>query len=74
MDRRTFLAAAVALAGLSRSAAAQSARSLKIGWLSAQQEASLTPYLAAMSAGFAELGYIEGQNLHIEYRFGNDQL
>ncbi|MFX7556079.1 ABC transporter substrate binding protein, partial [Acinetobacter baumannii] len=27
-----------------------------------------------MSAGFAELGYIEGQNLHIEYRFGNDQL
>lgn len=74
MDRRTFLAAAVALAGLSRSAAAQSARSLKIGWLSAQQEASLTPYLAAMRAGFAELGYIEGQNLHIEYRFGNDQL
>lgn len=74
MDRRTFLAAAVALAGLSRSAVAQSARSLKIGWLSAQQETSLTPYLAAMRAGFAELGYIEGQNLHIEYRFGNDQL
>jgi putative ABC transport system substrate-binding protein len=74
MDRRTFLASAVALAGLSRTAVAQTAKSLKIGWLTAQQEASLTPYLAALRAGFGELGYVEGQNLTIEYRFGNDQL
>ena len=74
MDRRTFLASAVALACLSRPAFAQSPKSLKIGWLTAQREASLTPYLAALRTSFAELGYIEGQNLAIEYRFGNDQL
>lgn len=74
MDRRTFLASAMALASFSRSASAQSPKSLKIGWLTAQREASLTPYLAALRAGFGELGYVEGQNLTIEYRFGNDQL
>lgn len=64
-----------ALAGLPRIAIAQnSARNLKIGWLTAQREASLTPYLAAMRQGFGELGYVEGQNLSIEYRFGNDRL
>ena len=50
------------------------ARTVKIGWLTAQQEVSLTPYLAAMRQGFSELGYVEGQNLFINYRFGNDQL
>jgi ABC-type uncharacterized transport system substrate-binding protein len=74
MDRRTFLASAVALAGLSRPAFAQSPKSLKIGWLTAQQEASLTPYLAALREGFGELGYVEGRNLTIDYGFGDDQL
>src|SRR3954469_4961297 len=73
MDRRTFLASAMGLASFSRSAAAQSPKALKIGWLTAQQEASLTPYLAALRTGFGELGYVEGRNLVIEYRFGNDQ-
>jgi putative ABC transport system substrate-binding protein len=42
--------------------------------LTAQQEASLTPYIAAMRAGLADLGYVEGRNLTIEYRFGDDAL
>jgi len=75
MDRRAFLVSAMTLAGLPRFAAAQGpAKPLRIGWLSAQQEASLAPYRAALRQGFGELGYIEGQNLLIEYRFGNDQL
>jgi len=75
MDRRTFLVSAVALAGFSGPALAQSpSKNLKIGWLTAQQEASLTPYLAALRAGFGDHGYVEGQNLAIEYRFGNDRL
>src|SRR5215207_2813693 len=75
MDRRAFLAFAASTAVLPQVAVAQSnARTVKIGWLTAQQEASITPYLAAMRQGFSELGYIEGQNLLINYRFGNDQL
>jgi putative ABC transport system substrate-binding protein len=75
MHRRAFMVWAVTLSSLPRLAHAQgTSKSLKIGWLTAQQEASLTPYLAALKKGFGELGYIEGQNLVIEYRFGNDQL
>jgi ABC-type uncharacterized transport system substrate-binding protein len=72
MDRRAFL---IFAAGLPQIALAQSnPRTVKIGWLTAQQEASLTPYLAALRQGFAELGYVEGQNLVVDYRFGDDQL
>lgn len=75
MDRRHFLVSAMAMAGLPAIAAAQgTAKPLKIGYLSAQQEASLTPYLPALKKGFAELGYVEGQNLVIDFRFGGDQL
>jgi putative ABC transport system substrate-binding protein len=75
MHRRAFLLSALALASVPRTAAAQGAsKILRIGWLTAQQEASLTPYLAAMRQGFADLGYVEGRNLVIEYRFGNDRL
>src|SRR4051794_31238425 len=74
MDRRAFLTVAGAIATLPGFAVAQRpAKALKIGWLTAQQEASLTPYLAALRKGFGELGYVEGRNLIIEYRFGNDQ-
>jgi putative ABC transport system substrate-binding protein len=75
MDRRAFLIFAASLTGLPQIATAQnSPRTIKIGWLTAQQEASLTPYLAAMRQGFTELGYVDGQNLLIDYRFGDDQL
>jgi putative ABC transport system substrate-binding protein len=75
MDRRAFLAFAASGVLLPRIARAQNnARTIRIGWLTAQREASLTPYLAAMRQGFNELGYVEGQNLQIDYRFGDDQL
>jgi putative ABC transport system substrate-binding protein len=61
------------MAAMPRSLAAQGApKAARIGWLTAQQESSLTPNLAAMRAGFADLGYIEGRNFSIEYRYGND--
>lgn len=49
-----------------------SAGTARIGWLTAQRESSLTPYLEAMRAGLADLGYIEGRNLIVEFRFGDD--
>lgn len=74
MNRRRFLVFAAMGAALPQAAVSQNKpRIIKIGWLTAQQEPSLTPYLAAMRQGFADLGYVEGQNLLIDYRFGDDR-
>lgn len=43
-----------------------------IGWLTAQRPASLAPYIEAMQAGLAELGYVDGQSIRIEFRYAND--
>jgi putative ABC transport system substrate-binding protein len=72
MKRRTFLASAVASTLLPRELRAQAPRPARIGWLTAQRPASLTPYLEAMRAGLASFGYVEGQNLTIEYRYAED--
>jgi len=75
VKRRAFLASALATAILPQSVRAQSApKAARIGWLTAQQASSLTPNLAAMRAGFSEAGYVEGRNLAIEYRYGDDVL
>jgi putative tryptophan/tyrosine transport system substrate-binding protein len=75
MKRRDFLASALVVAALPNHVAAQGTpKAARIGWLTAQQESSLTPYIAAMRAGLAELGYVEGRNLTIEYRYGNDAI
>ena len=49
-------------------------KAARIGWLTAQQPASLTPSLEALRAALADFGYVEGRNLKIEYRYGNDDL
>jgi putative ABC transport system substrate-binding protein len=74
MKRRTFLTSTLALAALPGIAAAQGAKVARIGWLTAQQAASLAPYLDALRAGLAELGHVEGGNLMIVYRYGDDVL
>jgi putative ABC transport system substrate-binding protein len=47
---------------------------VRVGWLTAQREASLTPFLEALRSALTDFGYSEGENLSIEYRFGDDQL
>jgi putative tryptophan/tyrosine transport system substrate-binding protein len=75
MKRRTFLTSAAASALLPGALRAQPAtRIARIGWLTAQRPASLAPYLDAMRAGLATLGYVEGKNLTIEYRFAEDDI
>jgi putative ABC transport system substrate-binding protein len=75
MNRRKFLTSAIAVAALPQSLRAQGAtRVARVGWLTAQRESSLTPYIATMRTGFAELGYIEDRNLAIEYRYANDAI
>src|SRR5262245_56391494 len=78
MNRRNylkFLASTVATAGLPRSLSAQGAAKVaRIGWVTAQQAASLVPYIDAMRSALAELGYVEGRNLAIEFRYGDDLI
>jgi hypothetical protein len=50
------------------------AKAARIGWVTAQQAASLVPYIEAMRSALAELGYVEGRNLSIEFRYGDDLI
>src|SRR6476660_7205344 len=71
VDRRSFLATLGLLAWRPEYSVAQSApKPARIGWLTAQREASLTPYVKAMRESLTELGYVEGKNLRIEFRYG----
>jgi putative ABC transport system substrate-binding protein len=49
-------------------------RVVRLDWLTAQREASLTPFLTVLRTGLSDLGYVEGRNLVIEYRFGDDNV
>jgi putative ABC transport system substrate-binding protein len=76
MRRREFIAGLGSLlVCLSFEARAQgTTRVVRVGWLTAQREASLTPFLTALRSALADFGYSEGRNLFMEYRFGDDQL
>src|SRR4029450_5223983 len=71
IDRRTFLAGtgAVLLAAPLAAVAQQKARPV-IGVLNTGSPGpSSTPFMAAFRQGLSEAGYVEGQNLAIEYRW-----
>jgi putative tryptophan/tyrosine transport system substrate-binding protein len=75
MNRRAFLTSAVLIATGTQYAVAQRATKVfSIGWLTAQRAPSLTPFLDVFRSGLAELGYREGDDLKIEYRYGDDNL
>src|SRR5205814_7556827 len=57
-----------------RVAAQGSQKIARIGWVTAQQASSLTPYVEAFRSGLADLGYIEGRNLALVLRYGDDRL
>lgn len=73
MRRREFLVAATAGGLLPCRAGAQGpTRSARIGWLTAQRPPSLVPFVHAFRASLADLGYAEGRNLMIDFRYGDD--
>jgi putative ABC transport system substrate-binding protein len=75
MNRRDFLTSTVLVATAVRYASAQAVTKVfRIGWLTAQRASSLTPFLDVFHSGLAELGYRPGENLEIEYRYGDDNL
>jgi len=75
MKRRAILGSGLAMAALPRRVAAQATTKLtRIGWLTAQRAASLAPYLRVFRAALADLGYVEGRNLAIDFRYGDDAI
>ncbi|MCA3339672.1 MAG: ABC transporter substrate-binding protein [Roseomonas sp.] len=46
----------------------------RIGLLTAQRAASMEPFLPTLRAGLAAAGLVEGRNLTLETRFGDDDL
>jgi putative ABC transport system substrate-binding protein len=76
MKRRTFLASALATTcfPVLRPAAQGRSEIVRIGWVTALRAQSLAPYVETFRAGLSELGYEEGRNLRIEYRYGDDNL
>src|SRR4051812_23178549 len=79
MRRRDFLALACVPVlprqrALAQTTSAHGGVVRRIGWLTAQRPASLAPYEDAFRAGLSDLRYNEGDNLHIEYRYGDDDV
>jgi ABC-type uncharacterized transport system substrate-binding protein len=75
IDRRTFLAGtgAVLLAAPLAAEGQQVAKAPRIGFLGPRTLAGMGLSLEAFRQGLRELGYVEGQNITIEYRFANDR-
>jgi len=75
MPRRRFLLAASALAAAPLAGAGANAkRPLRIVWLSAGEPASHQVYADAFRSGLRELGYQEGQNVTIDYRWRGETI
>ena len=72
MRRRDFVALiGIAVSGWSLSARAdQPSKLYRLGYLSA---ARIPNAIDALQTGLRELGYVEGKNLKVEYRFGGPQ-
>lgn len=64
-----FIAAALA----SESSGQQTGKVHHIGLLSASSAAGLAPRVDALRQGLRDLGYVEGKNLTIEYRWADDK-
>jgi putative ABC transport system substrate-binding protein len=73
--RRLVIAlGAGALAAPFSSFAQQPAKVARIGWLEASSLASIAPRVEAFQQGLRELGYVEGKNLVIEFRYADGKF
>jgi putative ABC transport system substrate-binding protein len=73
MKRRTFIAGLGAAAAWPLVARGQQGNLPVIGWLNAQNPTGAARSLTAFKQGLAERGYIEGQSVAFEYRWGEFQ-
>jgi putative tryptophan/tyrosine transport system substrate-binding protein len=75
MSTKPFLIVGLALALLSRSAEAQQPKEIaRIGYLSPTSLSVSSPYRDAFQQGLRSLGYVEGKNIIVEYRFAEGKV
>ena len=75
MDRRTFIAGVVGLLGVPLAGEAQQPGKVpRIGLLAPRNRSDGAPFIDAFLQGLRELGWIEGQNIAIEYRFADGRF
>jgi putative ABC transport system substrate-binding protein len=73
VDRREFLVAAAVLAA-PLAAEAQVGKVPRVGFLGPRSRSDGAPFLDAFLQGLRELGWAEGHNIAIEYRFAEGRL
>lgn len=70
--RREFVLGAVGSLGLPSWLFAQTQKTRRIGFLGSGSAAAMVRPIEAFKAGLRELGYIEGKNIAVEYRWGDN--
>ena len=75
MNRRAFIGGAVGVLGVPLAGKAQPLGKVpRIGFLGPRSRSDGAPFLDAFKQGLRELGWTEGQNIAIEYRFADGRL
>ena len=75
MHRREFLAGAVSLLAPPLAAEAEQAGKVwRIGFLGVSSASDYAPYLEAFRQGLRDLGYEEGRNIRIDYRWAQRRV
>ena len=73
LRRREFIAGLGGAAALPLAARAQQRATPVIGYLSSRRAESDASLLASVRRGLADVGYAEGRNVAMEYRFADNQ-
>ena len=74
MNRKLWLLAVLLLASFNLAEAQQPKKVPRIGYLSGFSSSSDRERVEAFRQGLRELGYVEGQNVFVEYRYAEGKL